>query len=95
MTTIEYLRKFGTSAGPTIEVALNREENTDGDTRIPHEAYIIDRGVLARFGHAGTYSAGPCAGGCEGPVARGVPADRKSTRLNSSHLKLSRMPSSA
>ena len=28
-------------------------------------------------------------------VAREKPKDRKSTRLNSSHLKLSRMPSSA
>ena len=29
------------------------------------------------------------------PLCGGVPKDRKSTRLNSSHLKLSRMPSSA
>ena len=29
------------------------------------------------------------------PVQLSVPEDRKSTRLNSSHLKLSRMPSSA
>ena len=28
-------------------------------------------------------------------LSRGAPSDRKSTRLNSSHLKLSRMPSSA
>ena len=29
------------------------------------------------------------------PVRRSVPGDRKSTRLNSSHVKRSRMPSSA
>ena len=31
----------------------------------------------------------------EGGIAAASTADRKSTRLNSSHLKLSRMPSSA
>ena len=34
-------------------------------------------------------------GGKEKLLALGVYPDRKSTRLNSSHLKLSRMPSSA
>ena len=34
-------------------------------------------------------------GGAEEPLAASVAADRKSTRLNSSHIQKSRMPSSA
>ena len=35
------------------------------------------------------------ASGAVAPAAAGTPADRKSTRLNSSHSQQSRMPSSA
>ena len=55
-------------------------------------------GKIREVGRAGTEAASELQAlqGMEdpfAPVAEG--ADRKSTRLNSSHLKLSRMPSSA
>ena len=37
----------------------------------------------------------PCVGLCAGSSEPGAASDRKSTRLNSSHLRRSRMPSSA
>ena len=64
------------------------------DNQCPHMGYPLTRGrvrngVLTCDWHGWSYDmrGGGCfTGGCE---------DRKSTRLNSSHLKLSRMPSSA
>ena len=51
--------------------------------------------VINRYGVGCTVSDGGTGGGEGGPGYRDWETDRKSTRLNSSHLKLSRMPSSA
>ena len=59
---------------------------------------LLERLVQAGGGqaadHAGQDGAG-VDGGPAGPAGQGNAQDRKSTRLNSSHLARSRMPSSA
>ena len=52
---------------------------TDGDTTVAETGAIVEY-ILAQYGDGRLLPA---------------PGDRKSTRLNSSHLRLSRMPSSA
>ena len=61
-----------------------------GPTR-PLEASMITR--LSRFFRAVTVRGGPLALALFSPAA--TAQDRKSTRLNSSHIQKSRMPSSA
>ena len=49
---------------------------------------------LCQYGHVDNF----CLGGivkCRNSIGNGVNGDRKSTRLNSSHIEESRMPSSA
>ena len=71
----------------------------------PTWVWPVDGVVLAPFAfdpahpyaggqHRGIDTGGPTAGSVRAPVAGSV-TDRKSTRLNSSHTDISRMPSSA
>ena len=63
-----------------------RVELYDADGELVGDGVTNDDGRIAELGgsHAGTYR-----------IVFHPATDRKSTRLNSSHLRLSRMPSSA
>ena len=62
---------------------------------IPEVLQDMNRAVRYIRFHAKDYEIDPDKLGITGASAGGHLSDRKSTRLNSSHLKLSRMPSSA
>ena len=68
------------------EKGIDRLVPDDGDGDLD-DVGVGEQGSTSRQLH-------PCSG--EPPTLRpGMPADRKSTRLNSSHITRSRMPSSA
>ena len=74
------------------------EPTTDRDEAIVRvHAISLNRGEVRRSGMAaaGWRPGWDLAGVVERAAADGSGPDRKSTRLNSSHLDLSRMPSSA
>ena len=76
------LRKVKTLIDLVQQSGISELEIQEGEERVR-----ISRGPI---GHAGN------AGGAQQPqVYAANPIDRKSTRLNSSHIPLSRMPSSA
>ena len=70
---------------------MSRRLKVAGALAIALALAAVTAGSIAQVG-AGSASAANGQKGCE---LHGQAKDRKSTRLNSSHLKLSRMPSSA
>ena len=72
-----------------VEACLARVREVDA--RVQAWAFLDPDYALAQARAADQFR---LSGQPIGPL-HGVPVDRKSTRLNSSHLKLSRMPSSA
>ena len=91
----------GESINPALEAVKMIPENIEGAEVIKLEIPTVFRKSLERIEEKieeinpdVVISIGQ-AGGRFGVTPERVAIDRKSTRLNSSHLKLSRMPSSA
>ena len=102
-TMLKLIRNMGVSAVHGADGAVRLDASTLTSPEAPYElvktmrASVLALGpLLARFGEATVSLPGGCAIGSR-PVDQHIKGlqDRKSTRLNSSHIQKSRMPSSA
>ena len=82
----------GVNGGPAITVLTTRKFRIQGNCGVPSGAKAVTLNVtVVQPGEAGWLGLYPSATSFSGTST----IDRKSTRLNSSHALLSRMPSSA
>ena len=81
---LQQFREAGAAARAMLIAAAAQQWNVDASTCLTESGAVFNKkGQKLTYGHLTT------------AAAKLPPPDRKSTRLNSSHLKLSRMPSSA
>ena len=90
--------RFAKDAKTKIKKKLPSRHVTEGPERAPHRSYLYAMGLTTEQIHQPIVGVASCwneAAPCNIALMRQAQADRKSTRLNSSHRSLSRMPSSA
>ena len=86
---------------PTVKVGSATRVNASSladflETVQASHVYVEQVGAMPGQGVSSMFNFGHSCGTVMGVIgAMGIPQDRKSTRLNSSHIPLSRMPSSA
>src|ERR1043165_8094293 len=92
---VDAIRRAWQTAYPGLKFTLFKDQAATPDTVSVGDAFLIARKNYDQLlAFAVTDTKGGCAAGAAIIPAQSEHKDRKSTRLNSSHVALSRMPSS-